>query len=95
MEGKINSFFDEKNDVLEITVGQPRKAVAKEQKNDIAVRCGPETGEIVGIYTEFSEAIQDEEKTRKIDPQLNIPITTNFQLLWCNGQDSSFGLLTD
>jgi uncharacterized protein YuzE len=45
----MNFFFDEEGDVLDITFGKPRKAVAKELKNDIAVRVDPKTGEIVGI----------------------------------------------
>jgi len=38
LEGKINFFFDEEGDMLDITIGKPRKAVAKELKNDIAIR---------------------------------------------------------
>jgi hypothetical protein len=30
LEGKINFFFDEESDMLDITIGAPRKAVAKE-----------------------------------------------------------------
>jgi len=44
---KINFFFDEEGDVLDITVGNPRKAVAKELKNDVAVRVDPQSREIV------------------------------------------------
>ena len=78
MEGKINFFFDEEGDVLDITIGQPRKAVAKELKNDIAVRCDPETGEIVGIVIlNFLKRFKTKKKQEKIDLPLNISITTN------------------
>jgi len=78
MEGKINFFFDEEGDVLDITIGQPRKAVAKELKNDIAVRCDPETGEIVGIVIlNFLKRFKTKKKPEKIDLPLNISITTN------------------
>ena len=35
--------------MLDITIGKPRKAVAKELKNDIAIRVDPESGEIISI----------------------------------------------
>ena len=76
MEGKINFFFDEESDVLDITIGKPKKAVAKELKNDIAVRCDPTTGEIVGIVIlNFRKRFEGKNKPEKIDLPLNITIT--------------------
>jgi hypothetical protein len=63
--------------VLDITIGKPRKAVVKELKNDVAVRCDPETGEIVGIVIlNFLKRFKTKKKPEKIDLTLNISITT-------------------
>ena len=76
MEGRINFFFDEEGDVLDITIGEPKKAVTKELKNDIAVRCDPATGEIVGIVIlNFRKRFEGKKKPEKIDLPLNITIT--------------------
>ena len=78
MEGKINFFFDEEGDILDITVGKPRKAVTKELKNDIAIRCDPATGEIVGIVIlNFRKRFEGKNKPEKIDLPLNVTITTS------------------
>ena len=78
MEGKINFFFDEEGDMLDITIGKPRKAVAKELKNDIAIRVDPERGEIVGIVIlNFMKRFRLKKKPEKIELPLKITITTN------------------
>jgi uncharacterized protein YuzE len=77
LEGKINFFFGEEDDVLDITIGKPRKAVAKELKNDIAVRCDPETGEIVGIVIlNFRKRFEEKKKPEKIELPVKVSITT-------------------
>lgn len=64
--------------MLDITIGKPRKAVAKELKNDVAVRCDPDTGEIVGIVIlNFMKRFRAKKKPEKIELPLNISITTN------------------
>ena len=78
MEGKINFFFDEEGDVLDITFGKPRKAVAKELRNDIAVRVDPKTGEIVGIVIlNFMERFRLKKKTEQIELPVKVTITTS------------------
>jgi len=47
--GKDSLLFDEEGDVLDVTPREPGKAVARELKNDIAIRVDPKTGEILGI----------------------------------------------
>ena len=74
----MNFFFDEEGDVLDITIGKPRKAGARELKDDVAVRCDPETGEIVGIVIlNFLKRFKTKRKPEKIELPLNISITTN------------------
>ena len=63
--------------MLDITIGKPRKAVAKELKNDIAVRCDPETGEIVGIVIlNFRKRFEEKKKPEKIELPVKVSITT-------------------
>lgn len=76
MEGNLNFFFDEKGDVLDITIGKPKKAVTKELKDDIAIRCDPKTGEIVGIVIlNFKKRFEGKKKPEEIDLPLNVTIT--------------------
>jgi len=78
LEGKINFFFDEEGDMLDITIGKPRKVVAKELKNDMAIRVDPESGEIVGIVIlNFMKRFRLKKKPEKIELPLKITITTN------------------
>jgi len=78
LEGKINFFFDEEGDVLDITFGEPRKAVARELKNDTAIRVDPKTGEIVGIVIlNFMKRFRVKKKTEKIEPPVKVKITTS------------------
>jgi len=78
LEGKISFFFDEEGDVLDITFGEPRKAVAKELKNDIAIRMDPKTGEIVGIVIlNFMKRFRLKKKTERIELPVKVKITTS------------------
>ena len=78
MEGKINFFFDEEGDVLDITFGEPRKAVTKELKNDVAIRVDPKTGEIVGIVIlNFMRRFRLKKKTDRIELPVKVTITTS------------------
>lgn len=77
MEGKINFFFDEEGDVLDITIGEPKKAVAKELKDDIAVRIDPQSGEIVGIVIlNFMKRFRLKKKPEKIELPVKVTMTT-------------------
>jgi uncharacterized protein YuzE len=78
MTGQMSFFFDEEGDVLDITIGEPRKAVAKELKNDVAVRVDPKSGEIVGIVIlNFMKRFKRKKKPEKIELPVKITITTN------------------
>jgi len=63
--------------VLDITFGKPRKAVAKELKNDIAVRVDPKSGEIVGIVIlNFMKRFRMRKRTERIELPVKVTITT-------------------
>jgi len=74
----MSFFFDEEGDVLDITFGKPRKAVAKELKNDIAVRVDPKSGEIVGIVIlNFMKRFRLRKRAEKIELPVKVKITTS------------------
>ena len=73
----MNFYFGEEGDVLDITFGKPRKAVAKELKNDIAVRVDPESGEVVGIVIlNFIKRFRMRKRTERIELPVRVTITT-------------------
>lgn len=49
MVGKINFYYDKKGDILDISIGRPRKAISREEGDDILVRVLPNTNEMVGL----------------------------------------------
>jgi len=74
----MSFFFDEEGDVSDITFGKPRKAVAKELKNDIAVRVDPKSGEIVGIVIlNFMKRFRLRKRAEKIELPVKVKITTS------------------
>ena len=78
MEGKINFFFDEEGDVLDISIGKPKKAISKELKNDIAIRVDPESGDVVGFtILNFMKRFRLKKKPEKIELPIKVKITTS------------------
>jgi uncharacterized protein YuzE len=49
MEGRINFYYDKDGDILDISVGKPRKAISKEAGDDILIRVIPGTNKIIGL----------------------------------------------
>jgi len=49
MAGRLALHFDEEGDVLDISIGRPRKAITKELEHDLAVRIDPRTKEVIGF----------------------------------------------
>ena len=75
MERKINFYFDDEDDVLDISFGKPRKAVSKELKNDIAIRVDPKTGEVVGITVlNFTKRFRLTRKREEIELPIKITV---------------------
>ena len=48
MAKKLSFFFDRDADILYLSVGKPRPAIAKEVGDDILVRVDPKSDEVVG-----------------------------------------------
>jgi len=77
LEGKITFFFDQEGDVLDVSIGEPQKAISKELENDIAVRVNPESGEIVGFtILNFMKRFKQTKKPQRIDLPIKATITT-------------------
>ncbi len=49
MDKKLIFSFDKEGDVLDISIGKPRKAISEELKEDVFVRKDAKTKEIVGF----------------------------------------------
>jgi len=49
MEEGLRFHYDEKGDVLDVSIGEPEEAISKEIKEDFFVRVDPETDEVVGF----------------------------------------------
>ena len=49
MNKKLIFSFDKEGDVLDVSIGKPRKAISEEIKDDVFIRKDPKTKEIVGF----------------------------------------------
>lgn len=64
--------------MLDITFGEPRKAVSKELKNDIVIRVDPESGEVVGFtILNFIKRFRSKKKPEEISLPVKVTITTS------------------
>lgn len=75
MEKGLRFSFDREADILDISVGTPKKAISREVNDDFFVRIDPKTKKVVGFsILNFGKWFKDE-KDRKI-----IPIKAEFLL---------------
>ena len=70
---KMRFFYDEEGDVLDISIGEPKKAISQEIGNDIVVRKSKK-GKVVGF------TILNFEKRAEIERGFNIPIEARFEI---------------
>ena len=71
---KMRFFYDEEGDVLDISIGMPKKAKSEEIGNDIIIRKDSK-GKIVGF------TILNFEKRSEAEKGFNIPIEANFEVV--------------
>ena len=71
---KMMFFYDEEGDVLDISIGKPKKAISEEIGNDIIVR-KDEKGMVVGF------TILNFEKRSETEKGFNIPIEAKFEVI--------------
>jgi len=46
---EIKIAYDDEGDILDISIGDPEKAIYKEVENDLFLRVNPASGEVVGF----------------------------------------------
>lgn len=73
MAEKIKFYYDKKNDILDISVGSPKKAISQELGNDILIRVLPRTNKIVGLTV-----LNFERRFSKTDQSQSLPIEAQF-----------------
>lgn len=71
MEDKMMFFYDKERDVLDVSIGEPKKALSRETGNDIIVSI--QDNEVVGF------TILNFEK-RSFSKPFNIPVKTEMKL---------------
>lgn len=73
MEKKLKFFFDKKGDVLDIAIGETKRAISKELGNDVVMRIDPKTKEIVGFTI-----LNFEKRFEHLNKSETLPITATF-----------------
>ena len=75
MEGKIMFWFDKEGDVLDISIGKPKKAVSKELGEDVVARIDPKNKEVVGFtILNFTKRFEKLKNAKKINMPLKAKI---------------------
>ena len=69
---KMTFLYDEDGDVLDISIGNPKKAKSEEIGNDVVVR-KDEKGKVVGF------TILNFQKKAEVEKGFNIPIEAKFE----------------
>ena len=70
---KMKFFYDEEGDVLDISIGKPKKAKSQEIGNDVIVRKDSK-GKVVGF------TILNFQKRAEVEKGFNIPIEAKFEV---------------
>ena len=71
MGKKLMFSFDKEGDILDISIGHPKKAISREIKDDFFVRLDPKTKRVVGFsILNFEKWFKDEsEKVVSIEAE--------------------------
>jgi len=75
MEKALNFGYDKEGDILDISLGRPKKAISEEVSEDIFIRLEPKTKKILGFMILNFEKKFD--RTHKIE---TLPIIGDFRL---------------
>jgi len=70
---KMKFFYDEEGDVLDISIGKPKKAKSQEIGNDVIVRKDSK-GKVVGF------TILNFQKRAEVEKGFNVPIEAKFEV---------------
>jgi len=68
-------WFDKEGDVLDISIGKPKKAVSKELGEDVVARIDPKNKEVVGFtILNFTKRFEKLKNAKKINMPLKAKI---------------------
>jgi len=73
MEKRLRFAYDKEGDILDISIGKPKKAISEEVKEDIFIRRDSETQEIVGFMI-----LNFEKRFGKSLKSIEIPLSAQF-----------------
>ncbi len=74
---KMMFWFDKEGDILDISIGKPKKAISKEIGDDVLLRIDPNTREVVGFtILNFEKRFKDSKKPEEI----SLPIIGHLKL---------------
>ena len=76
MEKEIKMAYDDEGDILDISIGDPEKAISKEVEKDLFFRVNPVSGEVVGFsILNFRKWFKDTKdiKTLPIKAEFAVP----------------------
>lgn len=73
--GKVKVFFDKAGDVLDITIGKPKKAISEELDDDIVAHRDIKTKELVGFtILNFTKRFEKSKRPNEIDLPVSLRI---------------------
>ena len=75
MAKKIRFCYDKDGDVLDISLGEPRKAISREVKDDFFIRVDPKSNAIIGF-----SVLNFEKSFHKSGESRTIPVSAKFAL---------------
>ena len=75
MQKKLRFAYDKEADVLDISLGRPKKAVSREIEDDFFVRLDPETDKVIGF-----SILNFEKWFKDIDDYRFVPMSAEFSL---------------
>jgi uncharacterized protein YuzE len=73
MEKNLNFYYDKEGDILDISIGRPKKAISEEISEDFFLRKDRKTGKIVGFMM-----LNFEKRFTKLGREESIPVTAVF-----------------
>lgn len=76
MKEKLRFMFDEKGDILDISVGRPKKAISRDLGDDILVRISPRTKKVIGFtILNFRRRFKNAKSREEIDTPIKASIS--------------------
>ncbi len=76
MEERLNFFFDKEGDILDLSIGKPKKAISEEIDDDILIRIDPISKKIVGFTI-----LNFEKRFKDLKTAEQLPIKAVFDLI--------------